>query len=186
MKKIGTQTIETERLILRRFTVEDAGDMYRNWASDPEVTKYLTWPPHESEEFTKSLLADWVEMYEKGEVFHWAIVLKDSGEVIGDISVVRLDEEVEAAEIGYCMTRRLWGKGIMPEALKAVEDYLFDRAEFNRVAACHDPENAKSGRVMQKAGMQYEGTRRKAIKSNQGVTDVAMHAIIKTDRKQSK
>ena len=61
MKKVGTQTIETERLILRRFTVEDAGDMYKNWASDPEVTKYLTWPPHESVEFTKSLLADWVK-----------------------------------------------------------------------------------------------------------------------------
>lgn len=183
MKKVGTQTIETERLILRRFTVEDAGDMYKNWASDPEVTKYLTWPPHESVEFTKSLLADWVKEYEKGEVFHWAITWKDSGEVIGDISVVRLDEEVEAAEIGYCMARRLWGQGIMPESLTAVENYLFDEADLNRVGACHDPENAKSGRVMQKAGMQYEGTRRKAIKSNQGITNVAMYAILKSDRK---
>jgi ribosomal-protein-alanine N-acetyltransferase len=71
----------------------------------------------------------------------------------------------------------------MPESLTAVENYLFDEADLNRVGACHDPENAKSGRVTQKAGMQYEGTRRKAIKSNQGITDVAMYAILKTDRK---
>ena len=52
MKKIGTKRLETGRLILRRFTVLDAEDMYRNWASDPEVTRYLTWPCHASAEAT--------------------------------------------------------------------------------------------------------------------------------------
>lgn len=56
MKKIGTKTIETKRLILRRFRIEDADDMYSNWASDPEVTKFLTWPTHESVEGTRELV----------------------------------------------------------------------------------------------------------------------------------
>ena len=57
----GTQKIETERLILRKAKIEDAEAMFRNWANDPEVTKFLTWPVHGSVEITKKLLAGWVE-----------------------------------------------------------------------------------------------------------------------------
>ncbi|MBR2995972.1 MAG: GNAT family N-acetyltransferase, partial [Lachnospiraceae bacterium] len=67
MNKAGTQRIETQRLILRRFRTEDAEDMYRNWASDPEVTRFLTWPEHASVEDTKSLLSLWVSRYEDGD-----------------------------------------------------------------------------------------------------------------------
>ena len=56
MKHCGTQTIETERLLLRRFSKNDAGAMYRNWASDPEVTKYLTWPAHTSVNVSRAVL----------------------------------------------------------------------------------------------------------------------------------
>ena len=59
MNKTGTQRLETQRLILRRFEIEDADDMYNNWASDPEVTRYLTWPVHSSVEVTRSLLTEW-------------------------------------------------------------------------------------------------------------------------------
>ena len=92
MNKTGTVTLETERLILRRFTPEDAGDMYRNWACDSEVTRFLTWPPHKSEEVTSGLLAEWIGNYGDGLYFNWAIELKETGAVIGNISVVHLDE----------------------------------------------------------------------------------------------
>ena len=87
MNKTGTQ-----RLILRRFVIEDADDMYNNWASDPEVTRYLTWPVHSSVEVTRSLLTEWVSLYENGGYFSWAMEYKETGEVIGNISVVRLNE----------------------------------------------------------------------------------------------
>ncbi len=58
MKHCGTQTLETKRLILRRFTVRDADAMYTNWASDPEVTRYLTWPAHAGVETSRAVLAD--------------------------------------------------------------------------------------------------------------------------------
>ena len=79
MKRTGTKRLETGRLILRRFTVGDAEDMYRNWASDPEVTKYLTWPVHPHEEATRMLLNDWTAQYEKGNYFNWAMEYRENG-----------------------------------------------------------------------------------------------------------
>ncbi|MBQ1826989.1 MAG: GNAT family N-acetyltransferase, partial [Erysipelotrichaceae bacterium] len=64
MNKAGTQRIETERLVLRRFRIEDAQNMYDNWASDPEVTRFLTWPVHQNVEGTRSLLESWIAQYE--------------------------------------------------------------------------------------------------------------------------
>ena len=182
MNKIGTKTIETERLILRRFKIEDANDMFNNWASDTEVTKYLTWPVHEDVSFTKSLLSGWIDMYEDGGYFNWAMELREKRSVIGNISVVHLDENIEGAEIGYCMSRAFWGKELMPEALRAVMDFLFEEVGLNRVAAYHDSNNLKSGRVMDKAGMKYEGTLRAAARNNQGISDRVYHAMIRSDR----
>ena len=182
MNKVGTQTIETDRLILRRFTVEDARDMYDNWASDPEVTKFLTWPTHTSVDVTKALLTDWVSRYEDGGYFNWVMEYKDTGKAIGNISVVKLNENTQSADMGYCMGRSYWGMGLMPEALKAVMDYLFDVVEINRVAACHDVNNPKSGRVMEKAGMKQEGILRGAGRNNQGICDEVWHAMVRSDR----
>ena len=182
MKKTGTQRLETNRLILRRFVIEDAEDVYRNWASDPEVTKYLTWPTHASVEISKMLLNDWIPRYDDGGYFNWAIEWKGNGGVIGNISVVRLREDIDEAEIGYCMSKAYWGRGIMPEALKAVMDYLFDTAGMNRVSACHDANNPKSGRVMEKAGMKQEGVLRQSGKNNQGICDAVWRAMVRSDR----
>ena len=184
MNKVGTQRIETDRLILRRFRSEDAEDMYANWASDPEVTRFLTWPTHSSVDVTKAILSDWIPRYEDGGYFNWAMEYKDTGKVIGNISVVRLIESIDAGEMGYCMSRAYWGQGLMPEALSAVMDHLFDVVGLNRVAACHDANNPKSGRVMEKAEMKLEGILRAAGKNNQGICDDVWHAMIRSDRKK--
>ena len=182
MNKTGTQRLETHRLILRRYRIEDAEDMFSNWASDPEVTKFLTWPPHSSADVTRKILNSWISCYDDGGFFQWAIELKETGSVIGSIAVVRLEEAISEAEIGYCLGRAYWGRGIMPEALRAVCDYLFDTAEINRICAGHDVNNPKSGRVMEKAGLQKEGVRRSGGKNNQGICDVACYALLRSDR----
>ena len=182
MNKAGTQRIETQRLILRRFRIDDAEDMYNNWASDPEVTRYLTWPVHSSVEVTRTLLTDWVSHYTDGGYFNWVMEHKETGKAIGNISVVKLNENTEAADMGYCMSRAYWGQGLMPEALEAVMIYLFDVVGLNRIAACHDVNNPKSGRVMDKAGMKQEGILRAAGKNNLGICDEVWHATIREDR----
>ena len=184
MDRLGTKRIETDRLILRRFTIEDAEPMFQNWASDPEVTKFLTWQPHQSVAVTKELISLWVSEYDKPDCYQWAIELKEIGEPIGSIAVVFVDERTSAAEMGYCLSRAHWGRGLMPEALRAVMDFLFDEVGFKRVCAKHDAENPKSGRVMQKAGMRLEGVHRRAGFNNRGVIDVVVYGAILDDRKQ--
>lgn len=71
MRHAGTQEIETERLILRRLTPEDAGMMYTNWANDPQVTKYLRWEPHKNAEETRELLTAWALLYPNGDYYQW-------------------------------------------------------------------------------------------------------------------
>ena len=180
----GTQTIETSRLILRRAVREDAEPMFRNWASDPEVTKYLTWPVHNSIAVTEMVIGNWVQAYEKENYYQWMIELKEIGQPIGSISVVRQSERVEAAEIGYCIGSRWWHQGIMTEALTAVIEYLFTEVGMNRVAAIHDPNNPHSGGVMRKCGMKYEGTNRACDRNNQGICDAAQYAILRSEWKR--
>ena len=177
----GTQPIETPRLILRKAVLEDAEPMYRNWASDPNVTKYLTWPTYENVETAYQILNLWASEYEKPDYYQWMIVPKELGEPIGSISVVRHNDRVEEAEIGYCIGSRWWRRGIMTEALTAVIKYLFEEVGMNRVAARHDPNNPHSGAVMRKCGMQYEGTMRSSDRNNQGICDAAQYAILKSD-----
>ena len=178
----GTQTIETSRLILRRARREDAEPMFRNWASDPEVTKFLTWPAHSSIAVSEMVIGSWLQEYEKDSYYQWMIVLKEIGEPIGSISVVRQNDRVEEAEIGYCIGSRWWHKGITTEALTAVIEYLFTEVGMNRVAARHDPNNPHSGGVMRKCGMKYEGTHRASDRNNQGICDAAQYAMTRSDR----
>lgn len=181
MNHTGTHAIEAERLILRRYALEDAPMMFRNWASDPEVTKYLTWPPHASVDVTRMIIQSWLESYEKPDTYHWGLEIKQTGELIGDISVVRIAEPILEAELGWCMGKAWWGNGYMPEAARAVLRVLFDEAGFGRVCAGHDTENPKSGRVMQKIGMTFEGVSRQGGLNNRGIVDIAHYAILRAD-----
>jgi len=176
----GTQTIETSRLILRKATPADAEPMFRNWASDPEVTKYLTWPPHAGIEVTQKVLAGWLAEYEKDDYYQWMIVLKETGEPIGSLNAGTVGR-VPSAHIGYCIGKTWWHQGIMSETLQAVIDYLFGEVGYHRIESMHDPNNPHSGGVMKKCGMQYEGTLRSADRNNQGICDAAYYAILKSD-----
>ena len=182
MKHSGTQRLETERLVLRRFVNEDAVAMYKNWAADEEVTKYLMWPPHSNQEVSRSVVGDWVNTYESESYYQWAIVLKEKGEPIGSISVVHMNEDVSMVHIGYCIGKAWWHNGITSEALKAVMDFLFDVVDVNRIESRHDPRNPNSGKVMQKCGMKYEGTLRSSDRNNQGICDACYYALLKSER----
>lgn len=185
MKHCGTQKIETDRLILRRFENADAAAMFHNWASDPEVTKFLMWPTHSSPEVSEAILRVWVKSYEDDHYYQWAIVLKENGsEPIGSISAVHMDDNVDMVHIGYCIGRNWWHKSITTEALQAVIDFFFDTVEANRVEARHDPRNPHSGGVMRKCGMTYEGTLRQSDRNNQGICDVACYGILRSEFKK--
>ena len=183
LKHCGTQSIESERLLLRRFSLDDAEAMYRNWASDPEVTRFLTWPAHASVDITRAVLEDWVASYQKADYYQWAIVLRENGdEPIGSISAVGLRDDISMVHIGYCLGKAWWRRGIMSEALRSVMDFFFDQVGANRIESRHDPKNPHSGMVMKKCGMRYEGTMRSSDRNNQGVCDACWYALLRSDR----
>ncbi len=176
----GTQAIHTERLTLRKFTVDDAQAMFENWANDERVTRYLTWCPHESPEATRQLLEIWCAAYENPNTYNW--VMEYEGSIIGNISVVRLSEQSEWAELGYCMGYSYWNKGLMSEAAKAVIDYLFAEIGVNRIGISHAVKNPASGRVAQKCGLTLEGTKREYFKNSNGeFLDISDYGIIRSE-----
>lgn len=177
LKHGGSLIIHTKRLVLRPYLPGDAQAMFDNWASDPEVTRYLSWQPHSELTVTEDIITQWVESYQSDCVYHWGITME--GELIGDISVVQWNERHEACELGYCLSRRYWGQGIMTEAVQSVMRYLFDRVGFHRIAIRHDIENPASGRVMQKAGLHYEGCLKDALKRPDGsFADICCYGAI--------
>ncbi len=177
----GTQTLQTPRLILRRAEPSDAEPMFRNWASDPEVTKFLTWPTHQTVETAHPVLDFWIKSYESPDFYQWMIVFKEIGQPIGSISVVSRDDHLEKAEIGYCIGKAWWHRGIMSEALEAVMEFLFTQVGMNRLEAKHDVNNPHSGSVMRKCGMVYEGTARASGQNNQGICDLARYGILRSE-----
>jgi len=181
MTHLGTLRLETERLVLRRFVETDVGDMFSNWCNDPEVTKYLTWQPHGDIAVTREFTKTRMENYAKNDFYSWAMELKSTGQVIGTIAVVRQQEDIAMAEIGYAMGKAWWNRGYMSEALRAVVKFFFEEVGMNRIEARHDPRNPGSGRVMQKAGMLYEGALRQADTNNQGICDKACYAILASE-----
>ena len=144
--------IETERLLLRKIKETDAEPMFRNWANDPEVTKYLTWNPHENIEVTKKIIDSWLEEENNPKTFRFMITLKDSGEPIGSIDVVRYIDG--NPEIGYCLSKKYWNRGLMTEACKAFIEYFFNIG-FKKVFINAVKENIGSNRVIEKCGFKF-------------------------------
>ena len=182
MKHLGTMNLETPRLVLRKFSFTDSSAVYKNWANDSEVTKYLMWPTHKSVDDTINVLRDWVGQYDHLDFYQWAITLRENGdEPIGSIAVVDKDDRICMAEIGYCIGHSWWNRGITSEALSAVIRYLFIEVGVNRIEARQDPRNPHSGKVMAKCAMKYEGIMREADRNNQGVCDIAIYSILQKE-----
>ena len=177
---IGTQTIETERLVLRRYAPDDAESMFRNYARDAEVCRFLSWEPYQNVDGVRETLARWQEDYQRPDFYLWAIVLND--EVIGGIDAREFDERNCAYELGYSLSRAYWGHGITTEAANAVVNYLFSKVSMHRITAKHDVKNPASGAVMRHLGMRYEGTYKgHYVRNNGDIADALVYAILRDE-----
>lgn len=183
MEHKGAICLETDRLILRPFKIEDAEEVFNNWASDDEVTKYLTWPTHSSVEMSRSYMEFCINGYNEKNVYQWGMELKNSHELIGNISVVKIIDEIDSVELGWVIGRKWWGNGYTAEAAERLLEFFFTEVSVNRICAGHDIDNPNSGRVMQKIGMKYEETLRQSGKNNQGIVDVANYSVLREEWK---
>lgn len=181
MNHLGTVKIETQRLLLRRFTEKDIPAAFKNWTNDDKVTEFLRGPTHKSIETTENILKRWIELYENNDFYQWAIVIKNDNELIGTISVVDKNEILNIVHIGYCIGSKWWNQGFTSEAFLGIIPFLFDKVKVNRIESQHDPNNPNSGKVMVKCGLKYEGTLRQADFSNKGIVDAAMYSLLAND-----
>jgi len=182
----GTKEIETGRLLLRRFMLGDANEIFREWASYENVMKYLPNPKHGSVGETKTFLMDILSRYEKSDTYCWGIQLKDEGILIGLIGAEIVNERAKVADVGYCLGERFWGRGYASEALCAVRDYMIYDVKINRFEAVHSVNNPASGKVLQKAGMIREGfSRHKYITGTGEYQDADIYGLVKEDYEES-
>lgn len=184
---VGTQFLETNRLVLRRYQISDADDMYRNWVTDPEVCRFWQWKPHKNIDETKTLLSGWISEYEKSDTYHWVIVLKKNAEAIGYLYLADIDDINNSLSIHYALSRKHWNKGIMTEACNCVMDFAFTVLGAQRIYSYHHKDNPASGRVLQKSGLRHIKTAYKEILEHEQISgEYCYYEITVSDWKVAK
>ncbi len=174
------KTIETERLILRPWRLEDLEDLYQ-YAKNPEVGPNAGWKPHENLEESRKILEGWLhEDSTQGNT--WAIVPKDTGRASGSISLDsdgRRPHVPNCRNLGYALAQEEWGKGYMTEAAQAVLEYGFTELHLSLISVNHYAYNQRSRRVIEKSGFQYEGTIRQGAALYDGrVEDLCCYSLL--------
>lgn len=150
-----TPILETDRLILRPFNTADAQDVFCCWESDADVAKYMFWSSHNDIEKTKEWISFELEQISKNDWYRFAIVLKETNELIGT-GLIYYEDEVSCWEIGYNLGKKYWGKGYTTEAMKEIIRFAAQELHITEIVGRFAKENPNSGNVMQKLGFKYE------------------------------
>lgn len=176
-----TIPLNTERLLLRKITMDDIEPMYNNWASDDDVTRFLNWSTHQNIEVTRHVVSSWINQYNHDYFFQWIIEHKDNKEVLGTISLFNRKEE--SYEIGYCISKKYWNQGITSEACRAVLNFAFTELNVKSINSRHVAENIASGRVMQKNNMRFIGSSNEYIPSKSNLVIMNKYIITREEFK---
>jgi RimJ/RimL family protein N-acetyltransferase len=173
-------TLTTERLILRPFALSDASDVHR-LAGDWAVADTTLNIPHPYED---GMAEDWISHHQdnfaSGQQLTLAVTLRASGALVGAIGL-RLTPRFARAEMGYWIGKPYWGHGYCTEAAQAVIACGFGELGLHKIFASHLVRNPASGRVMQKAGMTYEGTLREHVQKWGAFEDLKMYGILRRE-----
>lgn len=151
----NTPQLETDRVILRKFNINDLDDVFLLY-SDKAVNEFLPWFPHSSREDTELFLKDvLLKEYEKSVAYCYAMQLKSNKKLIGFVILHDIDTLIGYGDLGYALLQEYWGQGLVVECCNAVIKQLKTDG-FSYITATHDRNNYQSGRVMQKLGMEYK------------------------------
>lgn len=178
---IGTTTIETERLILRRFNYTDDEDMLQYWVADERIQSLYSEPVYTTKDEVKGLLDKYIGSYDKDDYYRWAIIEKKSNKCIGQIAYFLVDNKNHFAEIEYCIGTEFQCKGYATEATKAIIEYGFKKINLHKVQICTKTINQPSKRVIEKCGLTYEGTMRDFFYMNGEYVGRLYFSILKSE-----
>lgn len=181
LKHNGTQTIKTERLILRKFDYTDDDDMLKYWVSDPLIQLLYSEPIYLNKVEVSELLIKYISSYEKPNYYRWAIILEETKECIGQIAFFLVDSKNQFGEIEYCIGSNFQKKGIATEAIKAVIQFGFKSINFHKIQVCHKEGNIASKRAIEKCCFKYEGTLRDFFYMNGKYVDRLYYSLLKEE-----
>ena len=170
----------TERLTLRKMLVSDTQDMFE-YASRSDVTRYLTWLPHSDRAYTREYLQYLGNRYAAGMFYDWAIVYEPDGKMVGTCGFTSFNCASDSAEVGYVLNPDYWGRGIAGEALERVLQFGFEELKLHRIEARFMKENERSRRVMERAGMTFEGYLRDAMLVKGSYVTVGICSILRSE-----
>ncbi len=173
-------TLETDRLWLRKMNQGDAQDLFE-YAADPEVAKYTTWAPHQSLQDSQDFVHSVMEQYAMQTVAAWGIVHKGTLKFVGTCGFIAWSPHHARAEIAYALSRKYWGQGLMPEAVRSVIAFGFRVMQLNRVQAICEIENVASARVMEKVGMTLEGQLRAYLFFKEHYRNLKMYSVLREE-----
>ncbi|MGP4080094.1 GNAT family N-acetyltransferase [Pseudalkalibacillus sp. R45] len=178
----GTPKLETDRLILRRMELIDVQSVFDHWLSDERVTDNRVKAAHKTISETLERVAKIVSEYVSNEFCYWAIELKASGELIGEIDLYDFDKTTDNCEVSYSLGYNWWNQGYGTEALRAVVEFSFRHMNIHKISAAHNIDNPASGRIMSKVGMEQEGIIRHMIRNSKNqYKDCAVYGILQED-----
>lgn len=147
------ESFKTQNLLIRKIELVDSAKIFENWAQDEDVAQFTTWTPHGSEEETLEYVQSCIEGWSRNS-YTWIIETASSSEMVGSFAA---RENGHKLDVGYLVSKNTWGKGVMTSVLKSFIDAAFQLHSVERIGAVCDMNNAASKRVMEKAGMSYEG-----------------------------
>jgi [ribosomal protein S5]-alanine N-acetyltransferase len=170
---------ETERLTLKRATSIVAPLVFESYASNPEVSRYMTWRPHRSIAETEQYLRRCEDVWAKQQAFPWSLWLKGDGSFAG---MLECRIKNHAVDIGYVLAPRLWRRGLMSEAVSDLVSWALGNSGIYRVWAVCDTDNVASARLLESVGMQFEGKLRRWLvhpNVSEEPRDCLCYAIVK-------
>ena len=170
---------ETKRLILRRIEDRDCEDMFE-YSADLDVTRYLTWTPHATPNETRDYITALQKRYDCGKFFDWGLVYKEDGRFVGTCGFTSINLNQNICEVGYVLSKKYWGIGLMPEALECIMDFAFDYFGFDKIEARFLEGNINSKKVMEKVGMVCEKVDRNVMHIKGENRTVHTYSITKT------
>ena len=155
----GTVELWTERMILRRYRLEDADDLYRYLGTDPAMSAYSGWNPYATPEMTRKTVQGFIDSYDDDRTYSWVMDIDDV--IVGTIGAY--DYKDDQIEVGFSVVKGWQGRGLATAALKKVLEYLTENEGISSVTAWCAAENIGSQRVLEKAGMQFVNTEKNGL-----------------------
>lgn len=178
MFHVGTIDIETKKVLLRRFRLDDSINMFKNWANDDLVTRYLSWDSYSDVNQVEKYIREIISQYDNKSFYYWAIELKEISEVVGSVSA-DIDGKLSCAHLSFCIGQNWWNQRIMQEVITNLIPVFMEKIQVERLESCHERENNTAGKVLMRSGFQVEAVLQKSYLGINGPTNMNWYAILK-------